>query len=321
MEVALSRYLYDIKQNRIKATSFDRVESIFIYHIKDEALGRLQIGAIRPEDIQKLLSQKCKEGLSLSSIKKIYNLLGEFFRYTTATRELTHNPMDLVEMPHHENILHQPKEIEVLSLDEVKRIIIEAEQTYKSGISGYRYGEAIVLLVLTGMRAGEVRAINKKDIDFENSLLRVCNNVTYAKDRENGGIKNLIGSPKTKKSERYIPLNDRAMLAINRLMATTYNSETGYLLCSTKGKIVAHSHLARTYNGILEKAGIPHKGLHSTRHTFATIVLKDTQDKGQIKEVSELLGHSQVSTTYEYYIKTSNEDKRNIVNQLNAIAV
>ncbi len=59
--------------------------------------------------------------------------------------------------------------------------------------------------------------------------------------------------------------------------------------------------------------------LHSTRHTFATVVLKDAEDKGQIKEVSELLGHSQVSTTYEYYIKASDDDKRNLVNQLNTL--
>lgn len=57
-------------------------------------------------------------------------------------------------------------------------------------------------------------------------------------------------------------------------------------------------------------------GLHSTRHTFATIMLKDAEDKGQIKEVSELLGHSQVSTTYEYYIKASDEDKRKLIEQL-----
>ena len=60
-------------------------------------------------------------------------------------------------------------------------------------------------------------------------------------------------------------------------------------------------------------------GLHSTRHTFTTVVLKDAEDKGQIKEVSELLGHSQVSTTYEYYIKASDDDKRNLVNQLNTL--
>ena len=43
-------------------------------------------------------------------------------------------------------------------------------------------------------------------------------------------------------------------------------------------------------------------GLHSTRKTFATILLKEAEDKGQIKEVSEVLGHSEVATTYKGYI-------------------
>lgn len=60
-------------------------------------------------------------------------------------------------------------------------------------------------------------------------------------------------------------------------------------------------------------------GLHSTRHTFATIILKDAEDRGQIKEVSELLGHSQVSTTYEYYIKPSDSDKRILIDQLGTL--
>ena len=60
-------------------------------------------------------------------------------------------------------------------------------------------------------------------------------------------------------------------------------------------------------------------GLHSTRHTFATVILKNAEDKGQIKEVSELLGHSKVSTTYQYYIKASDEDKRKLLDQLDAL--
>jgi len=51
-----------------------------------------------------------------------------------------------------------------------------------------------------------------------------------------------------------------------------------------------------------------------------TKLLKLCKENALPVEVSELLGHSQVSTTYEYYIKTSNEDKRNLVNQLDAIA-
>lgn len=317
--VAMESYLVNIKKCKVKATTYDRVESTFKYHIQNEPLGRMQIGAITAQDIQKLLSDQCEKGLSASSIKKIYNLLGEFFRYATAIREIGWNPMPLVEMPHASKIQYESKEMEVLNAEEMKQVVSVAEQVNEDGQPFYRYGEAVVLLFHTGLRSGEIRGIHIKDIDFQQRVLHVHTNVVYAKDRENGGIQYIIGDVKTKKSIREIPLNDRAILAIQRLLNTTYNSETGFLLCTSNGKIVTHSHLQRCYSAILKRAGIQHMGMHSTRHSFATAVLKDAEDKGQIKEVSELLGHSDVSVTYEHYIKTSNEDKRNLVNQLNKL--
>lgn len=319
LNVALESYLEDIKRCKVKSTTYDRVESTFKYHIKDEFLGRMQVGTITAQDIQKLLIEKCEQGKSASSIKKIYNLLGEFFRYATATKVIGSNPMVLVEVPHASLIRHQEKEMEVLTADEVKRIIAVAEQVNESGNPIYKYGEAIVLLLLTGMRSGELRGLNITDIDLNNRTLYVKNNATYSKDRKNGGIIHTVGTVKTKKSNRRIPLNDRAVLAIQRILQTICNHETGYLICTDTGKIVTHSNLQRCYSLILKRAGVEHMGLHSTRHTFATVVLKDAEEKGQIKEVSELLGHSKVSTTYQYYIKTSDEEKRKLINQLNAL--
>ena len=319
LNVAMESYLEDIKRCKVKSTTYDRVESTFKYHIKDEFLGRMQVGTITAQDIQKLLLEKCEQGKSASSIKKIYNLLGEFFRYATATKVIGSNPMILVEMPHESLIQHQEKEMEVLTADEVKRIIAVAEQVDENGKPIYKYGEAVVLLLLTGMRAGELRGLNIADVDWDNQTLYVKNNATYSKDRKNGGITHTVGTVKTKKSNRSIPLNDRAVLAIHRILKTICNHDTGYLICTDTGKIVTHSNLQRCYSLILKKAGVEHMGLHSTRHTFATVVLKDAEEKGQIKEVSELLGHSKVSTTYQYYIKTSDVEKRKLINQLETL--
>lgn len=319
LNVALESYLEDVKRCKVKSTTYDRVESTFKHHIQYEALGRMQVGTITDKDVQKLLIEKCEQGMSASSIKKIYNLLGEFFRYATATKVIGSNPMVLVEMPHSSIIQYQEKEMEVLTSDEMKRIIAVAEQVDKNGQPIYKYGEAIIFLLLTGMRSGELRGLNVSDIDLEKRKLRVRHNATYSKDRKNGGIIHSVGDVKTKKSKRNIPLNDRAVLAIDRMLKTTCNHDTGYLVCTTTGQIVTHSNLQRCYSLILKKAGVKHMGLHSTRHSFATVVLKDAEDKGQIKEVSEMLGHSKISTTYQYYIKASDTEKRNLVNQLNEL--
>lgn len=319
LNIAMKSYLYDIKQFKVKGTTFDRVESIFLNHIQDENIGRLFIGTITPQDIQKLLADKCKEGLSLSSIKKIYNLLGEFFRYATVTKAISNNPMTIVEMPHSSNFKHQPKEMEVLMLDEMREVISVAERTDEEDNPVYRYGEGIILLFNTGIRSGELRGLHIDAINLEKRELYIYRNATYSKDRVHGGIQHEIGEVKTRMSRRVVPLNDRAVLSVQRLLKTTYNPETGYLLCTSTGKIVTHSNLQKCYTTILKKAGIRHMGLHSTRHTFATILLKEAESKGQIKEVSEMLGHADTSITYKFYIKTSNEDKKNLINQLNTL--
>lgn len=317
--IALEAYLEDVKRCKVKSTTYDRVESTFKHHIKNEFLGRMQVGTITAQDIQRLLIEKSEQGKSASSIKKIYNLLGEFFRYATATKVIGSNPMILVEMPHASLIQHQEKEMEVLTADEVKRVIAVAEQLDEKGKPVYKYGEAVILLLLTGMRSGELRGLNIADVDLDNQILHVKNNATYSKDRKNGGIIHTVGTLKTKKSNRFIPLNDRAVLAIRRMLKTTSNHDTGYLVCTDTGKIVTHSNLQRCYSLILKKAGIEHMGLHSTRHTFATIVLKDAEDKGQYKEVAQLLGHSRIGVLFDFYIAASETEKRNLVNQLNSL--
>ena len=319
LSVAMDEYLQKIKQPKVKSTTYDRVENTFIHHIRDEALGRKRIGSIMPEDIQSLLTEKCEQGFSASSIKKIYNLLGEFFKYAVAMRLLGWNPMELVDMPHASSIKYDEKEMEVLTTDELRRVIAEAERVKSDRTPVYRYGEAIILLLVTGLRSGELRGLNVTHIDFGRKQLNCCKNVTYSKDRVNGGIVYTIGSVKTNNSNRVVPLNDRAMLAIKRLKDTICNPLTGYLVCTSTGRIVTHSNLQKSYSAILKAAGVKHMGLHSTRHTFATVILKNAEDKGQIKEVSELLGHSKVSTTYQYYIKASDEDKRKLLDQLDAL--
>ena len=103
-------YLYDIKQSKVRATTFDRDECTFKYHIED-GIGKLNLSSIKPNDIQKLLLEKSRSGLSKSSVKKIHDLLGEFFRYAIAIREITNNPMDMVKMPYFSRIEHEKKEM------------------------------------------------------------------------------------------------------------------------------------------------------------------------------------------------------------------
>ena len=181
---AMEQYLKNVKSIKVKATTYDRVESTFKYHIRDEKIGRMQVGQITTQDIQDHLTAQCKAGLSFSSIKKIYNLLGEFFRYEIATKEIYFNPMLLVTMPHASNIQHTEKDIAIINYEnqdaiDVSKNILSQKYYFSSRnnkVQAYFDNEAIYL--------NDVLVLHKDDIklqgihNYENIMaaLLVCSN-------------------------------------------------------------------------------------------------------------------------------------------------
>ena len=318
---AISNYIYKNKLGTVKPTSFDRVESTYIHHIKGFPIAKKKIASVKPEDLYQHLFNECTHGYSWSTVKKTYDLLKEFFTFATVNRMIQYNPMVQVRMPHKSMFSFVEKDIEILTPDEIKRVINIASVKYNSGNLKYRYGEAIVLALLTGVRSGELRAIKLSDVDFENKTLSICRNAVYAKDRsKDNGIKHMVGTTKTNKSVRTIPLNERAIIAISNMKELTWNKNTDFLICTQTGERVLGKRLQITLDSMLRDAGIGrHLSLHNLRDTFATTILKEAGEKGQVKEVSEMLGHSRVSTTLEYYIKTSFEDKRGLVDAFNSM--
>lgn len=314
---SMQLWLENVKRiSGIKPSSYDRTESIFREHILNSSIAKKRIESIESLDIQIILNSKRDDGYSRSTIKKIYGLFREYFRYQVATDSIVKDPMRLVGMP---AIEESDADIEFFTKDEMSAIISAAESVDVNGNRCYRYGEAIILLLLTGLRNGELRALTIDSVDLDNNTIQVNRTISRAIDEKTGKRVNMIQMPKTKNAIRTIPLSNRAVEAVRNLIDTTYDEHSGYLITTENGNILSHTLLQRAYDRILKKAGLEHKGLHSTRHTFGTLMVKKAEAEGQIKEASELLGHSRVSTTYDYYVGTSIAEKVNLIHTLDAI--
>ena len=312
---ALEKYLTNHKKGFVKPSTYDRLECTFSNQIKNSEIGKMQISLVKSDDISKFLSNLA-DTLSYSSVKKVYTLLGEAFRYLANTDMISKDPMLQARMPHKDVFKKQPKDMQVLSKDEIKSVFAVAESVDETGHPVYRYGEVIVLLLLTGLRSGEVRAIMVDDIDFDKQVLHVRRNVCHYIERTNGHTVNELSSTKTIGSVRDVPLNDRAMLAIKRLMDTTYCKANGLLIATGTGKILSNSYFEKCYDYILKRAGVEHMGLHSTRHTFATEAMPVAIQEGRVKDLSEILGHEDVSTTFKFYVKGNSTAKKNLIDKL-----
>lgn len=122
------------------------------------------------------------------------------------------------------------------------------------------------------------------------------------------------GTTKSKSSERTIPLNQTALSALLELKKA--NGGFAYVFSNAKGKPINPRNLNRAHDCILERAGIPHIGIHALRHTFASQLFANKVD---IKVISKLLGHSDVSVTYNIYIHLMQEELPDATTSLDSL--
>lgn len=210
-------------------------------------------------------------------------------RLAVKKRQLPYNPCEGVILPKKPKRTIADEETRYYTREEVHKIVEEAKRTYNNGKPVYKYGYVILLLLATGMREGEALYLKWKNVDFEKQELLVCGNVVEADH-------NVIeqNTPKTESSNRTIPLNNRAVEALKALKDICGNSER--VICTETGSIVYPSSIRRTMETILKRCEIVDvkSKVHALRHTFAVNLIRGGMD---VKAVSQLLGHADISTT------------------------
>ena len=159
----------------------------------------------------------------------------------------------------------------------------------------------------TGLRIGELLALKWEDIDLENKFLYVKNNLSIIKNRnkknddDNNYIR-VVTTTKTKKGYRAIPLAERAVEMINKFHEFNPNHALqDNVILNKEGNIINQRNLTRTLEAMLKRSccSVEKCGLHSLRHTFGSYLILHKVD---IKIVSQLLGHKDVSITYNVYV-------------------
>ena len=151
---------------------------------------------------------------------------------------------------------------------------------------------AIALARYTGLRIGELCALQWKDIDFEKRILTVRKTLQRIRCRKGGKrTRIIITDPKSESSVRTIPIPDFLISFL--------------LEFKTKAEAAA----------VLKNVKLPSVHFHSLRHSFATACI----DLGfDVKALSELLGHSSVEITLNRYVHSSFEKKTEYMTRLTA---
>lgn len=265
-------YLVFVDNHRREATriSYRRALSMIRSSIEKLPLARLT---------------KAKISLALAALDPVdavhaHRILKTCLRWAVAEEYLVRSPMTGLRPPKE----IEPKKVRFWTPQEAAALLKAAR--------GHWMETMLRLLLSTGIRLGEVLGLQWGDVDFERGTLRIDRQLTENKSKQT------IGPPKTEKSRRSIRLStaDLSMLFASR--PEDSNGEDPIFKGQRCRRWIRRAVVRDGLDEIINAAGVPRRTVHATRHTNATALLRAGVP---IKVVSERLGHSSVSITWETY--------------------
>ena len=261
-------------------------------------LGNKQIDSVTEEDIYHFIRTKQNAGLSARYIADIVILMKTLFKYAVRIYHIF-NPMDSISLPNKKS-----PEIQLLDEQEQQKLqqyIAENQNETTLGIA---------LSMSTGIRIGELCALQWKDIDLEKRILTVSKTLQRIQcPTETARTKLIITEPKSESSKRNIPIPE----CVAEFLRKFRGNPSEYMLSGSEKPIESRT-IQYRFSKILKNVNLPSVHFHALRHMFASRCVRLGFD---VKALSEILGHSSVEITLNRYVHSSFEEKKNLMERLN----
>lgn len=259
-------------------------------------------------------------GLSTSTIQKHYNILQSIFKYAKKNNLIKHNPVENAEKP---TVRYKPGDVyDSEELIQLYHLLSKEQNTQQVLI--------IKLALNTGMRKGEILALQWDDIDFTTNTIHVRHSLSYTK--ANGYE---LKDPKTKGSNRKVAPPKKLM---DELKKHIYKKKTDrmeskelweggkhyFVFSSDLGKPLHQNVPSKWWSRFIERVNKNLKDqdmptlkkirFHDLRHTAATSLINKGADPHSI---SKRLGHANIKTTFNIYGHYLEEADQRIADLLN----
>lgn len=244
----------------------------------------INVLTVTKDQIQKFILSLQTAGLSESTITRMLSTLRSFYRFCLVNEMIKENPVMGIQAAKAKKKLP-----EILTANEIEMLLIQPDV---SDLKGCRDKAMLELLYATGIRVSELIELNVDDINLQLGIL-YC---------------------RSGKSERVVPIYDEAKDAVADYIKRARNAvildynETA-LFTNMNGSRMTRQGFWKIVKAYAQSADIE-KDItpHTLRHSFATHLL---ENGAQLKDIKEMLGHSDISST-QVYAKVVKERYKNV---------
>lgn len=295
-------FVWYLSQAEIKPSTRARYVFLIEHHILPE-LGSIFVVSLTAKQLSDFLNQKRKSGrlhggeLSAKSVRDIGVLIKAALRFASAEYHFYCDALN-AKLPK-----AKQREIEPFSAWELEQL--------KKGLSpSPNHKDAGILLSANGgLRLGEVCALRVSDIDFQAGTVSIVREVLRIKVGEKTQL--VVQTPKSESSIRTVPLPNDMMSCLKR--AVSGLPENAYVLTGQADKPMEPRTYQYYFASVLRRCGLKRRCYHTLRHSYATQCIEKGVD---VKSLSEMLGHADITTTLRLYVHPSMDNKREAVQKI-----
>ena len=267
-------------------------------------LGDYELKDLTPLIVQRFITEKLEagnlkngKGLSANTVNGIIAVIQGSLEMAFVLGLIEQYEMNKLKRPK-----SQEKPVECFTPAEQKKIEQAVMNDKRDKMKG------IIVCLYTGIRLGELLALEWSDINFGKSELTV-NRTCHDSKNKNGEFCRVTNLPKTATSRRVIPIPIQILPILRELK----KQSTSKYVISNGDCFVSVRSYQRSFELLQKKLNIPHHGFHALRHTFATRAIENGMD---VKSLSEILGHKSPAITLNRYVHSLMAHKKTMMNRL-----